>query len=505
MLDSRNSPDSIVIVGGGSAGWMAANLFIHSWPRTKITLIESQDIGTIGVGEGSTPYLKSFFNQLGIKDCEWMPKCNATYKAGIRFPSWSQIDGYTSYFHPFYSQLDLNTGDEFFKRCLQKKTGEANSVHPDDYFVAEKIAAYGKAPIENKKLPFDVDYGYHFDAGLLGAYLKKLAISKGLKHLVGNVNEVVIGEEGGIKQLNTSVGTLIADVYVDCTGFAGLLINKALKVEFKSYSGSLLNDSAVTVATDMSDRELIPAETCSTALHNGWIWRIPLVNRYGNGYVYSSSFVSSDDAEVEMLRHLKLDKVNHPECKHIKMKVGRNASHWEKNCIAVGLSQGFIEPLEATALMLTQFTIEKFIENYSSEEIEVNVRRENFNSKVNMLIEGVRDYVQAHYLLNSRSDTEYWKACREDAKISSRLESIVAAWDVGELDLALESLTGKLAYLRPSWYVMLSGMGRFSLLDQKNDSRDVSREKAANYCRQIAQTVFQDHRTLLSRYSNNAK
>lgn len=489
----------ITIVGGGTAGWMAANLLLNKWPSCKINLVESKDIGSIGVGEGSTPYLKTFFRSLGISDGEWMPQCNATYKAGIRFPGWSSMPGYGSYFHPFYSQLDLEVGKDFFHQCNEKRRGGRNSVHPDHYFVANQIAAQGLAPVPVEELPFEIDYGYHFDSLLLGKFLKEKALNEGLIHLIDNVQGVELGDQGEIEYVVTDkCGKIGGDFFLDCTGFRGILVNKAYSIPFVSFSDSLFNDAAVTVATDIDKKGPLRSETLSTALNSGWAWKIPLTNRYGNGYVYSSQFLEKSEAEAELLKHLELEGEEDLAVRHIKIRVGRLQEHWHKNCLAVGLSQGFVEPLEATTLMLIQYTVENFIARYDPCKPILDNAQEGYNDNINQLIDGIRDYIVAHYKLNTRTDTTYWKECREDAVISDTLAAILHAWDNGlDVDQELSQRRHKLSYLRPSWYVILSGMGRFPSAGQA--PKDQSCLQASSHCKSLAKTTFRDHWLQLSK------
>jgi len=501
MTDSK--PKTVVIVGGGTAGWMAANLFLHRWPDTRITLVESKSIGTIGVGEGSTPYLKEFFRLLGIADKDWMPACNATYKAGIRFCNWSLAAGYESYFHPFYSRFDLPFGDAFFQQCNAQRRGAAQAVHPDDYFVANRLAELGLAPLPIEDPGFEVDYGYHFDAGLLGDFLRKRALALGLNYKEAKIESVSQGQEGEVDALLTDSGESIkGDFYIDCSGFRGLLVNQTYQLPFRSFSDNLFNNAAVTLASPADTAATLIPETRATALGHGWVWRIPLQNRVGNGYVYSSDFIDPEQAEAELARHLGLDGKDHPSFRHIQFRTGRLEEHWHKNCLAVGLSQGFVEPLEATALMLVQFTLERFIAFYDRAKPPLRNNQTSYNANVNGFIESIRDYIVTHYKCNSRTDTDYWRACREEARTSSRLQGFLDAWQKGQdFDASLAQAKNQLAYLRPSWYVILAGMGYFpptnspaSLSPRDNP---VSR-RARQATGQVAQRYFGDHRQNLA-------
>jgi flavin-dependent dehydrogenase len=454
------SMKKIVIVGGGTAGWMSALVMAREWIKKgfTISLLESPEVGIIGVGEGSTPALKMFFDALGINEAEWMPECNATYKCGITFENWSTRPGHASYFHPFSAALDRQTLSIFMHNVQARLRGADLYTHPDRFFISSRIAKQCLAPIAPESFPFDVHYGYHFDAVLLGQFLRKKAIAMGVDHRYGHVTEVQQHESGDLATLVTDKGDVIdADFFVDCTGFVGLLLQKTLKTPFVSYSNNLFNDAAVALPTDIGEK--IPSETVSTALKYGWAWKIPLTNRYGNGYVYSSAFCSADQAEHELRERLGVLDADLP-VRHLKMKIGRVQEHWVNNCLAVGLSQGFIEPLEATALFLVQQTVAIFAEYFAKGEF-TDRHRTDFNQRINGHFDGVRDYIVTHYKTSSRTDTEYWRANTADQQdISPVMKELYSAWFAGK-DLAAEVNRLKLTsyYPVPSWYCILSGMG----------------------------------------------
>ncbi|WP_020208154.1 tryptophan halogenase family protein [Gilvimarinus chinensis] len=499
MINNSLNGLNLIIVGGGTAGWMAANLIKHHCPDAEVTLIESDKVAPIGVGEGSTPYLKQFFNTLGVEDSVWMPECDATYKAGIRFPGWSEVSGFESYFHPFFSELDIPTAEPFFEFSKKALRGVGQPVHPDDYFVNQPLAALGLAPVA-KDPSLNIDYGYHFDAVKLGQFLKRNAQNLGVKCVIDHVDKVFLNDkDGAIKALQTRTsGLMRANMFVDCTGFSGLLSQQTYALTFKSYADYLFNDRAVTVMTKADST--LQAQTTSTALKNGWAWKIPLQSRTGNGYVYSSKYCSNDQAEHELLSFLGAEKQG-ANVRHLSMKVGRLSEHWHKNCLSVGLSQGFIEPLEATALMLVQYTVDTFIRSFDSAKPVLENNQQQVNDKVNCLTDGVLDYICAHYRMNSRSDTAYWRDCR-DAPVPPTLAILIEAWRKGEdFDAVLQHQHNELAYLRPSWYVLLAGMGCFK---SSNCHRQFDQIAAAK-CKAKAQHAFPDQRTLLKAYSERVK
>ena len=283
---------------GGTAGWITASALINRWAErnVEVTLIESPDIGTVGVGEGSTPRLKIFLDDIGVEESDWMPKCNATYKNGISFANWSTKPGFERYFHPFVSQVDRFTTTAFFFNTLARRQGVDVHAHPDRFSLTARLSENYQGPKPDENFPFVNDYGYHFDAHLLGEYLKELGKARGVKHLQAKVTDVNLAPDGGIRSLSIEQGEPIeADFFVDCSGFRGALIQGALQVPFRPFSENLLNDSAVVLPTEQV--ETIGAQTVSTALQYGWAWEIPLTHRIGNGYVYSSAFCSSDQAE----------------------------------------------------------------------------------------------------------------------------------------------------------------------------------------------------------------
>lgn len=455
------APFNIVIVGGGTAGWMAANLFAHHWQGrpVNVTLIESPDIGTVGVGEGSTPTLKRFFADMNIAESDWMPACHATYKVNIRFKGWSPGNGIAEYSHPFISQLDTFSERAFHVNCHQRLQGAAVETRPDKFLFNGWLAQHKLAPVCPDNFPFRIEYGYHFDSGLLGKFLRNHAIGLGVSHLINTVETVHTTASGHIDTLTLHDGAVVnGDLFVDCTGFASVLMQKTLQVPFNSFADNLFNDSAVVLPSP-ADASL-PCETTATAMSNGWAWSIPLTHRTGNGYVFSSSHISKDAAETELRRHLSLTDSD-VEARFLKMRVGQLAKHWHKNCLALGLSQGFIEPLEATALHLVQLAIEFFIEDFTAGNFTDQLQ-EKFNRDITARFARVRDYIVAHYKLNSRDDSDYWRENRDNMQLSHSLLQLLDVW-YRKGDLPAEILRQQIQHHFgvTSWHCLLAGYGIF--------------------------------------------
>jgi 2-polyprenyl-6-methoxyphenol hydroxylase-like FAD-dependent oxidoreductase len=454
-----SAPGRIVILGGGTAGWMAANLFAQRWPGTaQVTVIESPEIGIIGVGEGSTPQLKAFFDTLGIAEGQWMPACNATYKNGISFHGWSDRPGEDSYFHPFPGPLDLHTAPAFFFNCQARRFGNDVPAHPDRFFLQPRLAAQRLAPIAPETFPLGPSYGYHFDAHLVGAFLRDHAIGRGVTHLQRRIVDVAI-DNGTVTHLVAEGGENIAgDLFVDSSGFRSVIHQAALGVPFRSFAENLFNDRAVVMPTP-ADPTGTASATKSTALNNGWAWDIPLTSRTGNGYVYASRYTTPDEAEAELRAHLGLgDDVT---ARHLAMKVGRVEHSWSGNSLAIGLAQGFIEPLEATALHIVQATVEGFIAAWEQGGY-TPANRDAFNQRIAARYDGIRDYIVCHYRMNRRTDTAYWRDNAANDRLSDSLKAIMTCWFTGQ-DLEREIADQGIAAYYPatSWHCLFAGYGQF--------------------------------------------
>ncbi len=493
-------PSRVLIVGGGTAGWMCAALLNHAWRPlgTQVSLIESDAIGIIGVGEGSTPKMRRFFARLGIADHEWMPACNGTYKCGIRFPGWSTRPGYESYYHPFFTASDDPFIRAFYQNVVLRQHNIDANAHPDNFFPSNWAAKKRRAPFPAARLGYQADYAYHFDARLIGEYLRHWCAARGVEHLVDTVTGVTRQASGDIAGVETSRhGVLGADLFVDCTGFASVLICKTLGVPFQSYKSYLFNDRAVAMPTPLDAPDSLPSETVSGAMKCGWAWTIPLTNRFGNGYVYSSDFIDEAAAEQELRAHLKQHDPA-VEARHLKMRVGRLERTWEHNCVAIGLAQGFIEPLEATALMIVQDTVENLIQAHDRADNPTRVR-EDFNTKVNRIYDSIRDYIYMHYKLNSRSDTAYWEAARENPVMSESVRQILDVWDNGgDLLSEIKRQSAQITYSPTSWFCILAGMGRFPRKSRKaTHKHGVSdHEQARKACLEMLRH-FPDHKSVL--------
>jgi hypothetical protein len=437
----------VVIVGGGSAGWMTASYLRTSLGELHdITLIESSGIPTIGVGEATFSTLKLFFDHLGLAEHEWMPSCNGTYKLGIRFENWTEKPSH--FYHPFqrYEVVDgfnlaqwwvklLRDEQPFDTACFTIPSLCKNLKSPrflDGTVFDDKVATYfgTQRPPNTEIVQHTVQYpyGYHFDAALLAQFLKKFAMARGVHQLVDDVAEVKLREDGHISHLITKEhGRVEGDLYIDCTGFRGLLINQALKEPFVSFNESLPNDSAVAIQVPSNPSvEGIAPYTTATALSSGWAWTIPLYNRNGCGYVYSSKHIGKEEAEAEFRKFLGPRAQSSP-ANHIKMRIGRNRNSWVKNCVAIGLASGFVEPLESTGLFFIQHGIEELVNHFPAQPTVSEGQVLSYNRIINNAIDGICEFLSVHYRACGRSDTPYWRDT-QFLKVPESLEERLKIW-----------------------------------------------------------------------------
>ncbi|NKB37910.1 MAG: tryptophan 7-halogenase [Gammaproteobacteria bacterium] len=457
-------PENILIVGGGSAGWMCASVFLNTMGKagSRITLIESPNIPSIGVGEGTTPLFKRFLNFVGISEEELIRHCKASYKLGIKFPGWTNSEEFPSYFHPFTSPGLTQFEDDFFSYCDRRRQRENLNTDPGDFFFNAALASLSKAPLGPP--PCDagkLEYAYHFDTALVADYLKQRCIDLGINYVSADVSEVVQNDQGDLSHVLTESGEkLTADFFVDCTGFRKLLIGKTLDEKILPYKPRLFNDSACVIRTAVSEDVEFPPYTESTALKCGWAWRIPIGSKISWGYVHSSDYTSKEDAEQE-LRSLIGEDAEGIDALYIKLETGRLAQHWKRNCVAIGLSQGFIEPLEATALALTQFSINRFATHFTRGGYS-DAHRDFYNDIINEAFDRTIDYIQMHYKLNTREDSQYWIDCRENDNITDTMRAIINGWDSGgDFIEVLKEQVHRSSYAPYSWYCIMAGMGRF--------------------------------------------
>jgi Tryptophan halogenase len=433
---------NITIVGGGTSGWITASYLIHRYKKRRevigqdvsITVIESPDTGIIGVGEATVPTLKATLRLAGISEPEFFARTDATFKLGILFKDWNRDeDGAPiSYIHPFTGGLTvdgMNPGYSFKRYGItgRMETTDQDFVRTISHARDAMEAGRGPRAINGPHYDGALQYAYHLDAGKLAAFLAEVAQARGVKHVLDKVENVNFDERGFISSLTLKErGDWPVELVVDCTGFRGLIINEAMKEPFDSFADYLPNDRAIPIQIPHEDPEKIDSVTTSTGLEAGWSWHIPLQSRIGTGYVYCSAFKSDDDAKKEFISYLG-PRAEGADPRVIKMRVGHTRRSWVKNCVAIGLSSGFIEPLESTAIMSVELQARWLLHNMPTADFEEPLI-EQFNSQCRNLYAEVRDFLSMHFTQTNREDTPYWRALRYETKKSDLFQSHLDLW-----------------------------------------------------------------------------
>ena len=407
---SGDSIRKIVIVGGGAAGWMTAAALSQFLPAnfTKIELVESEEIGIIGVGEATVPTILLFNRRLGINEVEFVRQTQGTFKLGIEFVDWGKLGN--RFFHGFGDFGPPIDSVPMYQYWLKlHKAGDMAALA--EYSVPSLMAEMNRCaqPHQDHRSPFAAFlYAYQFDAALYAKYLRGYAEQRSVKRINARIVDVKLrAEDGFIEALVLEDGTQIdGDLFVDCSGFVGLLIEKALKTGYEDWTHWLPCDRAWAVPCDGTS-PLTPY-TRSTAREAGWQWRIPLQHRTGNGYVYCSNFIGDDEASATLMSNL--DGKAQAEPRLLRFKTGRRKKFWNKNCVSIGLSSGFVEPLESTTVSLIQNGIGRLIEYFPDRNFDPALESE-FNRQATTEIERIRDFIILHYCVTDRTDSELWKYC----------------------------------------------------------------------------------------------
>ena len=428
--------ESVCIVGGGSSGWMTAAALSKLCPHLQIALVESPNIKTVGVGESTLGHFNKFLRLLELKDEDWMPECNATYKNSIRFTNFANKNS-GSFEYPFQTGYDYTDKGDFLQLNVFNEIKLRDPEFKIDFaeFYATSNTLLAKHCKQTKNLDgklrlfnFEEDTAYHLDAELFGKYLKeKVAIPNGVLHIVDEVGGQVRPEgfhhkeHGEFNEIFTEKGLSIqADLFIDCTGFKSKLLEGTCGSQFVSFGNILANDTAWAVRLPYGEdreKEMENVTDC-TALNNGWVWNIPLWNRIGTGYVFSSKFILPEDAKKEFLDHLSErygeDRVKDLEPFMINIRHGKRRRAWINNVVGIGLSYGFVEPLESTGLLTTHENIIRLVEVLNRRKGFVSrSEKEAYNYSVDKELTGFAKFVSMHYAFSQRTDTPYWRWCTE--------------------------------------------------------------------------------------------
>ncbi len=413
----------IVIIGGGTAGWMTAVGLTRAFKPefASVRLIESDEIGIVGVGEATLPQVRDFNEVLGLNEAEFMRETNATFKLGIEFCDWAEYGD--SYIHPFGIHGQAISNVPFFQ-CYQRVRQAGHDLNIDDFsypIVACRQNKFDFPSTDQRSIRSTYSYAYHFDAFLYARYLRKWAEAQGLKRTEGKVVDVTLRpEDGHIQSVTLASGEIVeGDLFIDCSGFRGLLIGDALQTVWEDWTQWLPCDRAFAVPCDRSG-DFTPY-TRATAREAGWQWRIPLQHRTGNGYVFSSQFTTEERAAELLLANL--DGKAQADPRLIKFKSGRRQNSWQRNCIAIGLASGFLEPLESTSIYLSQIAITTLIELFPRKIIDPRLASE-FNRRIDTEYDRVRDFLILHYRATVGRSEELWRYTQNMRVPDSLLEKI---------------------------------------------------------------------------------
>ena len=472
----------VVIVGGGTAGWMAAaalSRFLNNG-FTRVTLVESEEIGTVGVGEATIPPLIAFNAMLGINENEFVAATQATFKLGIEFRNWGGLG--ETYFHPFGGHGQDLQGVQFHQLYLRER--KRRVMHDISAWSMCAIAAaagkFARPGREAGPALSQLLYAFQFDAGLYAAFLRRFAEGNGVRRVEGKVVDVALrSEDGFVEAITLENGERIeGELFIDCSGFRGLLIEQALETGYEDWTKWLPCDRALAMPSSLTGPpDLFTRSTAHTA---GWQWRIPLQHRMGNGHVYSSAHMSDDEAE----RILRANVDGEPlaDARPLRFTTGMRRKAWNRNVIAMGLSSGFVEPLESTSIHLVQSGIARLLALFPDKRF-LGIERDEYNRQMEELFGRVRDFIILHYKATKRDDSDFWNHCRTmeiPDSLAQKIEMFRSKGRVFAEELELFS--------RPSWVAVMLGQG---IVPQDYDpiADSLDEEKVAAALEQIRRTI----------------
>ncbi len=442
---------NICILGGGTGGWMTAAALSNKLKGlpVAIRLIESEEIGTVGVGEATLPHIRAFNNTLNISEPELMKATEATFKLGIEFRDWGRIGD--RYIHPFGDYGPVVNGLPFYHYWLRLRSlGDASRLDEYSYpIMAAQSARFRHPSPDLSRIESTFGYAYQFDASLYALFLRRYSEANGVARIEGKVVDTTLNAQTGfVESVKLNDGSSVgADLFVDCSGFRGLLIEQALKTGYEDWSRWLPCNRAIAVPCET--RGPLEPFTRATARPAGWQWRIPLQHRVGNGHVYCSDFISDGEAERILLDNLEGPPIAEP--RQLFFTTGRRRQFWNRNVVAIGLSAGFLEPLESTSIHLIQDGITELLQLFPDKNFRQSDVDE-YNRRMGLHFERVRDFLLLHYVANQRDDSEMWRHFRS-LTLPESLQEKITAWLTRGYIIKYEFGL----FLPPSWIAVMLG------------------------------------------------
>ena len=455
---------NIVIVGGGTAGWLtAAVIAAHNRGRMTngftVTLVESPNVPIIGVGEGTWPTLRATLSRIGVSETEFFRRCDAAFKQGARFARWTTGAADDGYYHP----LMLPQGFGKVNLAQHWMVDERGRSFCDAVTPQGQICEDGLAPktITTPEYEAIANYSYHLDAGKLAGFLQEHCTTKlGVRHVLADVRQVMLADNGDIRCVETEqAGEIEGDLFVDCSGFASLLLGKTLAVPFKDCSDILFCDTALAVQVPYEqDDAPIACHTISTAQSAGWIWDVGLPTRRGTGHVYSSRHISDDEAERELRAYIG-PAGKDLTVRKLPIRSGYRETFWKRNCVAVGLAAGFIEPLESSSIVLTELSARMIAEQMPANREVMDVVASRFNANTHYRWGRIIDFLKLHYVLTKRTDTAFWRENVLPETIPDRLRELLSLWKYQSPGFHDEFDRADEVFPAASYQYVLYGMG----------------------------------------------
>lgn len=496
----KQSVRKLVIAGGGTAGWMAAAYCRKMMPaQVDIVLVESEDIGIVGVGEATIPPIVGFNLMLGLNEAEFMRETNATFKLAIHFENWKSPGEH--YFHTF-GTLGMPMRSTHFPHFWLRSRQLGNQACIGDYDLNYLCCQAQKFALHEAHNPlYEIPYAYHFDSALYGKYLRRKSESWGVKRHEGKIQQVIVDDSGNVSALVMASSERIeGDLFIDCTGLRGLLIQGALNSGYDDWGRWLPCNRAVAVQSESSE-SLLPY-TRSIARDFGWQWQIPLTHRNGNGLVYSASHVSDEEATETLMANIGSKPLTEPRV--IKFRTGRCYQPWNKNVLAIGLASGFLEPLESTSIHLIQSALERLMRLFTIDGFGP-AARENYNQAAKREYEEIRDFIILHYHVNQTNDNGFWQDLRDMSVPASLSEKIALFKETGNINFVSGGI-----FDDANWFQVMVGQGIMPTsynieagLPTDMQLRDLLHHVSSKKQQALAQ--FPDYKTFLQGYVNQQR